>query len=92
MTEPEWWFARLSELRNAITHGDQVPKDLWIHEGHHILNWAHDILIDCLRETLAAAAVDDRLLLLASRDRIFHRIEQQTIDRLKELEAAGGDR
>jgi hypothetical protein len=91
MTEPEWWFARLSELRNAITHGDEVPHDLWIHQGHHILNWAHDILMDCLRATLAAA-VDDSLLLLAPRDRTFPRIEQRVIDRLKEQEAAGGDR
>lgn len=35
LTEDEWWLTRLSMLRNAIMHGDEVPDDLWEHDGHH---------------------------------------------------------
>jgi hypothetical protein len=63
LTRDEWWMARLCELRNTIVHGDEVPDELWIHEGHHHINHAHDRLIDCLLATVATATNDPLLRL-----------------------------
>lgn len=62
LTEDEWWLTRLSMLRNAIMHGDEVPDDLWKHEGHHQLNLVHDELIAALRAFAAGAQVTSSLL------------------------------
>lgn len=56
LTRDEWWLTRLSMLRNAIMHGDEVPNDLWEHEGHHQLNLVHDKLIAVLRAFIAEGA------------------------------------
>ncbi len=77
LTPDEWWFARLSELRNAIVHGDDVPDDLWVHEDHHHIDHIHDALVRALRITTADRA-GDPLLRRSRRDRILPRISQQT--------------
>jgi hypothetical protein len=55
-------------LRNAIMHGDEVPDDLWKHEGHHQLNLVHDNLIAALR-AFSAESAGDELLALSLPDR-----------------------
>jgi hypothetical protein len=64
LTEDEWWLTRLSMLRNAIMHGDEVTDALWQHGGHHQLNFVHDKLIAALRAFAAASAGNDLLALL----------------------------
>ena len=73
LTSDEWWLTRLSELRNAIVHGDVVTDDLWQHEGHHQLNQIHDRLIGLLKRVVADHAGDELLRLTIS-DRLFPRI------------------
>lgn len=72
----EWWLTRLSSLRNQITHGDEIPADLWQHDGHHQLDHIHDRLIEALAISIADAS-RDALLRLPLRDRVFPRIAQQ---------------
>jgi hypothetical protein len=66
LTGDEWWLTRLSMLRNRIMHGDEVPHDLWEHEGHHQLNLVHDKLIAALRAFIAEITGDDLLALSPS--------------------------
>lgn len=68
LTADEWWLTRLSMLRNAIMHGDEVPDELWTHDGHHQLNLVHDKLVAALRAFVAQSAGDE-LLALSLRDR-----------------------
>lgn len=56
LTANEWWMARLSDLRNAIVHGDEIAGELWTHEGHHHLNFVHDKLIEALLAFVASEA------------------------------------
>lgn len=90
LTRDEWWMARLCELRNAIVHGDEVPDELWTHEGHHHINHAHDRLIDCL---LAAVANEtgDALLRLRGSERMFARMAEEMAEALRDLREAGED-
>ena len=53
-----------------------MPDGLWRHEGRHQLDWIHDNLLKALRAQLAEA-VDDPLLRLSARDRMFPRIYQR---------------
>lgn len=80
LTAEEWWMTQLCRLRNAIMHGDEVPKDLWSHEDHHHVNWIHDKLLKALRARVSQA-VDDQLLRLPYRDRIFPRAYQRLEER-----------
>lgn len=64
LTGDEWWLTRLSILRNAIMHGDEVLDDLWEHEGHHQLTLVHDKLIAVLR-AFAAEGAEDAFLALS---------------------------
>jgi hypothetical protein len=57
LTSGEWWITRLCELRNAIVQGDEVPDDLWRHEGHHHLLHLHDRLIGALPVAVTEARV-----------------------------------
>jgi hypothetical protein len=91
LTSHEWWMARLCELRNAIVHGDEVPDELWTHDGHHHLNHAHDRLIDCLLATLAAETTDP-LFRLRGGDRVLARLAHEMDERLRDLgDAEDGD-
>lgn len=75
LTPDEWWMTRLCALRNAIVHGDEVPGELWEHEGHHQLHHIHDRLIGALK-TVVAAHAGDELLCVSRSDRAFRRIAQ----------------
>lgn len=90
LTRDEWWMARLCELRNVIVHGDEVPDELWTHEGHHHINHAHDRLIDCL---LAAVANEtgDPLLRLRGSERMFARMAEEMAEALRDLRESGED-
>lgn len=83
LTADEWWITRLCELRNAIMHGDDVAEELWHHDGHHQLSHIHDSLLKALRAQVAAA-VNDPLLRLPKRDRIFPRASQEALEMMKE--------
>ncbi len=86
LTEDEWWLTRLSMLRNAIMHGDEVPDDLWVHEGHHQLNLVHDKLLVALR-ALAAESADDDLLALSPRDRDIARRQAEMVKAIEAMQA-----
>jgi hypothetical protein len=83
LTPDEWWMTRLCELRNAIVHGDEVPPELWTHEGHHQLNLIHDRLIASLRIHVAVT-VQDHLLRLPQADRVFLRIGEELAERMRQ--------
>ena len=89
LTADEWWMTRFCELRNAIVHGQQIPADLWDHQGHHQLNHIHDRLITALR-TAVAKLVGDSLLQLVISDRAWARIREQAADMLDRRNQAGG--
>jgi hypothetical protein len=78
LSPTEWWLARFCILRNELTHGDTVPNEHWVHEGHSHLDWAHDKLIDSLREIVAAESADDALRETIS-DRAFIRARKQAL-------------
>jgi hypothetical protein len=84
LTEEEWWLTRLSMLRNAIMHGDEVPDELWKHEGHHQLNHVHDELLNALRAYAAECKGDDLLRLPAPQRAIARRREEM----VRAIEAA----
>jgi hypothetical protein len=75
LTPDEWWMTRLCDLRNAIVHGDEIPGDLWIHDGAHQLNQIHDRLITAMRFFIAEN-FGDELLRLTPSDRIFPRLAE----------------
>jgi hypothetical protein len=76
LTPDEWWLTRLSELRNAIVHGDEVPDDLWFHDGLHQLNHIHDRLVAMLKQVVADKA-GDPLLRLSLGERVWPRIAEE---------------
>jgi hypothetical protein len=63
LTASEWWLTRLCDLRNAIMHGQDIPEELWQHEGHHQLDHIHDQLLVLLRFYVAEATQDEHLRL-----------------------------
>jgi hypothetical protein len=75
-------LARFCKLRNAIVHGDEVPENLWMHEGHHHLAHAHDALIRCLKSVVAVHA-DDPLLKMTRSERVFPRKAEEMAERLR---------
>ena len=85
LTEDEWWLTRLSMLRNAIMHGDEVPDDLWKHEGHHQLNLVHDKLLVALRAFAAESAGDD-LLALSPRERDIARRHAEMVKAIEAMQ------
>ncbi len=85
LTEDEWWLTRLSMLRNAIMHGDEVPDDLWEHEGHHQLNLVHDKLIAALRAFAAEASAED-LLALSPSDRVIARRHAEMVKAIESMQ------
>jgi hypothetical protein len=90
LSDDEWWMTRLCELRNAIVHGEEVPDQLWTHEGHHHIDHAHDRLIDCLLATVAAERQDPVLRLRGS-ERMFKRRAEEMSELLHEPGIAGDD-
>jgi hypothetical protein len=86
LTEDEWWLTRLSMLRNAIMHGDEVPDDLWKHEGHHQLNLVHDKLIAALR-AFAAQSTGDELLASSPSEREAARRQAAAIKVIEAMQA-----
>jgi hypothetical protein len=86
LTEDEWWLTRLSMLRNAIMHGDEVSDDLWKHEGHHQLNLVHDKLVAALRAFAAEGAGDD-LLALSPSDRDIARRHAAAVKAIEAMRA-----
>jgi hypothetical protein len=78
LTEDEWWLTRLSMLRNAIVHGDEVTDDLWRYEGSHQLNLIHDKLVAALR-AFAAEGGDDDLLALSPAERATERRHAEAV-------------
>jgi hypothetical protein len=90
LTPDEWWVTRLCALRNAIVHGDEVPDELWHHEGHHQLNHIHDRLISALRIAIAEQA-GDPLLRLAKAERLFPRLAQDVAAHLRQTHGSTGD-
>jgi hypothetical protein len=89
LTEDEWWLTRLSMLRNAIMHGDEVPDDLWKHEGHHQLNLVHDNLLAALRAFAAESAGDD-LLALSPPDRDIARRHAEMVKAIEAMQTEQG--
>ncbi|MEK6228557.1 MAG: hypothetical protein AABM31_04415 [Actinomycetota bacterium] len=83
LTPDECWMTRLCALRNAIVHGDEVPDELWEHQGQHQLSHIHDKLIAALRLSVAEQ-VGDVLLKLPKSERVFPPIAQEMADRLRE--------
>lgn len=83
LTASEWWLTRLCDLRNAIMHGQDIPEELWQHEGHHQLDHIHDQLLLLLRIYVAEAAQDQHLRLLKSK-RGFARSWQRYSEAVKE--------
>jgi len=88
LSADEWWMTRLCELRNAIVHGQEVPAELWEHQGHHQLNHIHDRLIVALRTSVAKLVGDPSLKLVIS-DRTWARVGQQAADMLARRNQAG---
>ncbi len=86
LTEDEWWLTRLSMLRNAIMHGDEVSDDLWKHDGHHHLNLVHDKLIAALR-AFAAESAGNELLALSLPDRDIARRRAEMVKAIKAISA-----
>jgi hypothetical protein len=76
LTPDECWMTRLCALRNAIVHGQEVPTELWEHEGQPQLNWVHDQLIAALRIFVATKA-GDALLRLRCSERPLGRAAEQ---------------
>lgn len=76
LTPEEWWVTRLCELRNSIVHGDDVPAELWSHEGHPQMDHAHDQLLRCLRHYVATSVRDDALALPQS-ERVWLRVADE---------------
>jgi hypothetical protein len=83
LTPDEWWLTRLCDLRNHIVHGDEIPDDLWQHEGFHQLNHMHDRLISCLKLVVAAHA-ENQLLRLPRVDRMFQRAHEEAEQYLRD--------
>lgn len=71
----------------AIVHGDEIPKDLWMHKGHHHLAHSHDNLIRCLK-TVVAVHADDPLLKMTKSERVFPRISQELAEELRRAQNA----
>jgi hypothetical protein len=67
LTASEWWLTRLCDLRNAIMHGQDIPEELWQHEGHHQLDHIHDQLLVLLMIYVAEATRDEHLRLPKSK-------------------------
>lgn len=92
LTPDEWWLTRLSELRNAIVHGDVLAHDddLWYHEGDHQINHIHDRLIALLK-CVIAAHTGDELLRLAMGERAFPRIADKIVDDMRKAREADSE-
>lgn len=86
LTDDEWWLTRLSLLRNAIMHGDEIPDELWKHEGNHQLNFVHDKLIAALRG-FAAQGTGDELLARSPTERAVARRQAAAIRAIEEMQA-----
>jgi hypothetical protein len=82
LTPDEWWLTRLSELRNAIVHGNEIPEALWHHDGHHQILQIHDRLLHVLRLVVAEHAHDPALRLPIS-ERSFHRAARAAYQMLR---------
>jgi hypothetical protein len=89
LTEDEWWLTRLSMLRNAIMHGDEVTDDLWRHEGHPQLNLVHDKLVAALRAFAAEGAGDD-LLALSPSERAVARRHAEAVKAIETMRVEQG--
>lgn len=85
LTPDEWWMHRLCELRNAIVHGDDIPDELWEHDGSNQLVQIHDRLIGALR-IFVAQATGDQLLALPLGDRGLRRAWEEALDDLPDSE------
>lgn len=85
LTTDKWWMHRLCELRNAIVHGDDIPDELWEHDGSSQLVQMHDRLIGALR-IFVAQATGDSLLELPLADRGFRRAWAEALDDLPNSE------
>jgi hypothetical protein len=90
LTSSEWWLTRLCDLRNAITHGNDIPDDLWQHEGHHQLDHLHDNLQLVLRSYLAEEIGDEHLRLAKSKRR-FARSWQRYSEAVEKNESGSAD-
>jgi hypothetical protein len=76
LTDIEWWFQRLSLLRNGIMHGDDIPGAMWEHEGQsHIWIGEHH-LRSAIKETLIGAGHPDDLREVPSDRALKRRITQ----------------
>lgn len=85
----EWWLVHLTELRNAIVHGNPITDDMWLHEGQHHLAIAHDTLIRCLKATVATEA-EDSALRKSLRDRGIERATGEALEFLRQQNSASG--
>jgi hypothetical protein len=85
LTPDEWWVSRLCELRNAIVHGDDIPDELWEHDGSSQLVQIHDRLIGALR-IFVAQATGDPLLALPLADRGLRRAWTEALADLPDSE------
>lgn len=86
LTPDAWWMHRLCELRNAIVHGDDIPDELWEHDGSNQLVQIHDRLIGALR-IFVAQATGDQLLALPLGDRGLRRAWEEALDDLPDSES-----
>lgn len=85
LTDDEWWMSRLSDLRNRIVHGDEIPPEQWEHDGNPQLRQIHDRLIALLKRVVSDHAGDPLLRLTVS-DRVMPRIAGEFSARLRELD------
>jgi hypothetical protein len=83
-------MTRLCELRNAIVHGDEVPAELWEHEGQPQLNWVHDRLIAALR-IFVADQTGDALLRLRCSERLLPRAGEEAAAWLRAARRSADD-
>jgi hypothetical protein len=90
LTADEWWLTRLSELRNASVHGDEIDDEMWRHDNHHQVNHIHDRLIDAIK-VVVADGTDDELLRLRLGDRVFPRLAEEYVERVGEIEQGGDE-
>jgi hypothetical protein len=90
LTADEWWLTGLSELRNAIVHGDEIDAEMWHHDNHHQVNHIHDRLIDTIKAVVAGGA-DDPLLRLRLGDRGFQRLADEYFESVREIEQGGDE-